>query len=253
MTSGNEWEKFFDGHAPIYMDNVFTKNTLAEVDFLLDELRLPPGSRILDVGCGTGRHSVELAKRGFKMTGVDISSQMLAEGKKAAKQASVKIEWIQSDATRFTVKGQFDAALCLCEGAFGLLGTGDDPLEHDLSILRNIHSVLKSEARLIITVLNGCHMLRKFQPEDVKAGKFDPTTLSESSEIEIDSPNGRISVHLTERGYVPTELALLLRLAGFRVEHIWGGTAGSWGRRPLDLDEMEIMAVARKSSAARER
>ena len=246
MAGKNEWEEFFNGHATVYLKNSFTKNTIAEIDFLLDELRLAPGSRILDVGCGTGRHSVELARRGFKMTGVDISSEMLAEGKKAATKAGVRIEWIQSDATRFTTKGQFDAAICLCEGAFGLLGTGDDPIEHDLSILRRIHSALKPEARLVMTVLNGCRMLRKFSPEDVKEGRFNPTTLSESHTIEADTPDGKTALPVRERGYVPTELGLLLRLAGFRVEHIWGGSAGNWGRRPLELDEMEIMAVASK-------
>ena len=246
MADRNEWEIFFNGHAPVYLKNAFTKNTLSEVDFLLDELKLPPGSRILDIGCGTGRHAVELARHGYQITGVDISSQMLAEGKKAADQVGVKIDWIQSDATRFTTKGQFDAAICLCEGAFGLLGTGDDPIEHDLNILRRIHSALKPEARLIMTVLNGCRMLRKYSPEDVKEGKFNPTTLSESHTIVTDTPDGKTALPVRERGYIPTELALLLRLAGFRVEHIWGGSAGNWGRRPLELNEMEVMAVASK-------
>ena len=87
MTRRNEWEEFFDGHAPVYMDNSFTKNTVAEVDFVLEELGLPRGSRILDVGCGTGRHAVELARRGYWVTGVDISSGMLAEAEKVAREA----------------------------------------------------------------------------------------------------------------------------------------------------------------------
>ena len=78
MTRRNEWEEFFDGHAPVYMDNSFTKNTVEEAEFVLEELGLPAGGRILDVGCGTGRHAVELARRGYRVTGVDISSGMLS-------------------------------------------------------------------------------------------------------------------------------------------------------------------------------
>ena len=67
--SKNQWEEFFDGHASSYMDNSFTKNTVAEVDFILEELRLPSASHILDMGCGTGRHAIELASRGYRVTG----------------------------------------------------------------------------------------------------------------------------------------------------------------------------------------
>jgi len=246
MTAKYVWETFFDGHAPIYMDNIFTKNTAAEIEFLLEELTLPPGSYILDMGCGTGRHSVELAKRGYNITGVDISSGMLAEAEKAAREAGVGVEWIHVDATRFTSSRLFDAALCLCEGAFGLLGTDDDPLEHDLAILRNIRAALKPGARLIMTTLNGCALIRQYTQQDVKDGLFDPTIMIETMPMEYDTPEGKKEILLKERRYVPTELIMLLRLTGFTVEHIWGGTAGNWGRRPVDLDEMEFMAIAQK-------
>jgi hypothetical protein len=68
----------------------------------------------------------------------------------------------------------------------------------------------------------------------------------EVSVIEWDTPAGKRSRQVRERSYVPTELVMLFRQAGFEVEHIWGGTAGNWGRRKIDLDEMEIMVVARK-------
>jgi 2-polyprenyl-3-methyl-5-hydroxy-6-metoxy-1,4-benzoquinol methylase len=246
MTGKNEWEEFFDGHAPVYMDNVFTKNTQKEVGFVIEELKITPGSSILDVGCGTGRHDIEFARRGYRVTGVDISSGMLAEAKKAARKAGVEVVWIQADATKFTSSTLFDAALCLCEGAFCLLTLDDDPLEHDLSILRNIYAALKPGAHIIMTTLNGCRMIRQYTQEDVKNGLFDPVTIIETHPAEYRMPETKKSVVVRERGYIASELSTLFRLAGFEVEHVWGGTAGNWGRRQVELDEMEIMLIARK-------
>jgi len=246
MTVRNNWEEFFDAHAPVYMDNSFTRNTVPEVDFVLQELRLLPGSRILDMGCGTGRHAVELAKRGYQVTGVDISSGMLAEGEKAAREANVEVAWIHADATKFTSNDSFDAAICLCEGAFCLLGRDDDLLEHDLNILRNIHAVLTPRARFILTTLNGCRMIQQFTQKDIENGRFDPITMVKTDTMKYDTPEGEKSMLVRERGYVPTELATLFRLTGFEVEHIGGGTAGKWGRRQIELDEIEVMVIARK-------
>lgn len=246
MPEKKTWERFFDAHAPIYEDNVFTKNTVHEVDFLLDELRLPPGGSVLDVGCGTGRHSIELAKRGYAVTGIDLSSEMLARAADAAKTASVNVDWIHADATRFTLPGKYDCAICLCEGAFGLLGQGDDPISQPLSILGNISRSLKPQAKSVFTVLNGAAMFRKYQNKDVAEGRFDPLTMVVSSEH--PPREGLPAVAVRERAFVPTELVLLFRLAGMSVLNMWGGTAGNWGRRTIDLDEIEIMIVARKTA-----
>ncbi len=242
----NEWQQFFDGHAPFYMDNVFTKNTIKEVYFLLKELKLPTGSYILDMGCGTGRHAVELAKRGYQVTGVDLSPGMLSQAEKAARNAKVKVEWIQSDATCFRPNKLYDAAICLCEGAFGLLGKKDDPLKHDLLILQNISASLKPKKKLVLTVLNACAMIRQFTPEDVRKEKFDTHTLVEVHPMEYEASGGKRSVMLREKGYTAPELTWLFQQAGFKVEHVWGGTAGNWGKRKLKLDEMEIMMIGKK-------
>jgi SAM-dependent methyltransferase len=253
MTWKNEWEQFFNGHAPVYMNNEFTRNTIKEVDFVLEELKLAPGCSILDVGCGTGRHTVELARRGYKVTGVDISAGMLAVAERAAKEAGVKVELVRTDATNFKSAKQFDAAICLCEGAFGLLGSSDHPLEHEVAILRSIHNAVKKEARIIVTLLSAFKMIREYSQGDVESGKFDPVMMVEVHPIEWntaegkwDTTEGKKSVLVRERGYVPTELYMIFGEAGFQVEHIWGGTAGDWGRRRIKLDEFEIMVVARK-------
>lgn len=246
MSEATLWEEFFNAHAPIYEQNIFTKNTAREVEFLLEELALPPGGALLDVGCGTGRHSIELARRGYAVTGLDLSAEMLARATEAGRAAGVRVEWIRADATRFSLPRLYDAAICLCEGAFGLLSQADDPIEQPLKILCNISRSLKPGAKAIFTVLNGAHMLRKYQNRDVAEGRFDPMTLVECGAY--PPREGLPAIAVRERGFLPTELHLLCRMAGLSVLHAWGGTAGNWRREVLDLDEMEIMFVARKQS-----
>ena len=241
----NSWQGFFDSHAEIYDSNVFTGNTLAEVDFLVEHLGLAPGAAILDVGCGTGRHSVELARRGFAVTGLDLSGEMLARARARAEEAGVVVEWVQGDATRFDLGQRFDAAICLCEGAFGLLSAADDPWDQPLAILSNISRALRPGAPVALTALSAVGMFRRWSDDDVAAGRFDPATSVETSAM---APReGLEPVAVRERGFAPSELTLLFRLAGLGVTHVGGGTAGDWGIRPLKLDEIEVMVLGRKA------
>lgn len=245
MTKDN-WEKFFDGHAPVYMDNVFTQNTTAEIGFLLQELPLSEGARILDIGCGTGRHSVELARRGFRVTGVDISTGMLQEARKAAEQAGVQLTLLHQDASTFRTSEPFDACICLCEGAFALLGSGDDPIERDNRLLQAISDALKPGGRFLMTTLLAFRYIRQMGKDNPEGGAYDPLTSVATSTLPVEDAAGVHDVTLRERSYTPTELTLMLRLAGLRVENIWGGTAGNWGQRPIEPDEFEVMVSAVK-------
>jgi 2-polyprenyl-3-methyl-5-hydroxy-6-metoxy-1,4-benzoquinol methylase len=243
----NEWQFFFDQHAPKYLQEPFVRATEEEIVFLLDELSLPPGSRILDVGCGTGRHAVPLAQAGYRVMGVDLSSGMLAEARRHAEQAGVQVEWLQADAADLKLAPQFDAALCLCEGAFGLLASGDDPLTHDLDILRGIHKALQSGGKLILTGLNGLRKIRLATEEQLRRGEFDPFTLTEIFHMSVEVEGGTRSVALRERGFTPAELRLMFQISGFEVQSVYGGTAGAWNREPVRLDEMEIMVIGQKA------
>jgi len=241
--SRTEWADFFNGHAPVYEQNSFTKNTLAEVDFLVNALRLTPGMAILDVGCGTGRHAIELARRGYRVTGIDVSTGMIDQARRNARRAGVEVTWMESDAQEFSLPCRFDAAICLCEGAFGLLGSTDDPIAQPQAILRNVADSIKEAAPFLFTVLNAFALIRKHSQGTVQQGLFDPVALAERSECELNTGDTPL---LRERAFVPTELVLLFALAGLEVTDIWGGTAGNWGKRPIDLDEIEIMVVGRK-------
>jgi SAM-dependent methyltransferase len=247
MMTHNPWSTFFDAHAPVYDNEIFTRHTLAEIDFLVEELHLLPGSRILDVGCGTGRHAVGLAARGFHVTGVDLSRGMLAQARNRATEQGVHVDLVQADATRFVAAKPFDAAICLCEGALCLLGPDDDAGRHDLTILRNIASSLRSGSPFIVTVLSALRAIRNATEADVEQDRFDTTRLVITSEVESAGAGKPVRIRSRERFYVPTELAAILEAAGFEVRNIWGGTPGQWRRMPLTLDDWEIMAVARRS------
>ena len=245
MPAKTKWETFFDAHAAVYDENCFTKNTLAEVDFLIAELKLAPGTTVLDVGCGTGRHAVELARRGCVVTGVDLSSGMLAQAAAAAKAAGVAVELVHADAANFSLPAKYDVAIGLCEGSLGLVGQGDDPVEQPLAVLSNISRCLKPGAKALLTVLSASRMFRMHTDADVLEGRFDPF----ASDLLHSFPprEGMEPMPIRERGFTGAELRLLCRLAGLTIENMWGGTAGNWGHRPLELDEYEIMLVARKT------
>ena len=238
-----QWNVFFKSEAPKYLENGFTKNTVREVDFLIREMGLKKGQTLLDIGCGTGRHSLELARRGFRCTGIDQSQDMLEIGRSAASKEGLAVEFIRGDAAATRLTAQFDHAFCLCEGAFSLLEVGAEPVAYHRAILENIALALKPEGRFLLTALNALRMIRKYTDQDVADGAFDLMTTTENEKIELA---GGTSVSVVEKGFMPSELRDLLESAGFKVLGLWGGSAGSWNKQVPSLDEMELMALAQK-------
>ncbi len=218
----------------------FLPGTAQEVDFLVAELALRPGAAILDLGCGGGRHAIELAQRGYRVVGVDVSPTLLDHACQAAAAAGVEITLVQMNLAAFDAPsfrhqhGTFDAALCLCESGLGVLG-GYRP---DLSFLQGAHDVLQTGARLVITTFNGIRRYRRCQEGDAR---FDFA----AAVVHWSAPlaDGRV-LHENQRVYTPSELALLLELAGFRSIAVYGTAPGQFGRRPLGADDIEMMLTA---------
>ena len=95
------YEEIFENYADGYDREIFTQGTIGEVDFIEAEIGADRKKRILDIGCGTGRHSIELARRGYDITGLDLSETLLGKARAKAAEAGVEVEFIRADARDF--------------------------------------------------------------------------------------------------------------------------------------------------------
>lgn len=220
-----------------YLRYTFTKGTDQEVAFLVDLLGLDPGSRILDVGCGAGRHTVALARAGYSVTGVDVSRGLLDVAAAEANDAGVKPALFEVDARQMPFDSEFDAVISICQGAFGLMGK-DDTL-----ILRRMFEAVAPHGRVVLTAFSALYEAAHPRPEanfDVDQGiVHESTTVKDpgGSEHEVDLWTGV---------YTPRELRLLALGVGLIPEHVWSVEPGDFASRPPDLEHPEFMLVARR-------
>ena len=114
-TIKNEWyETFFSGlNCELWEKAVTPEWTTQEVDFLVATLQVNPGAMLLDVPCGFGRHTVELARRGFQMTGIDISAEFLQTLQQRIDTERLPIQVIHGDVLTTEIQSSFDGAYCL--------------------------------------------------------------------------------------------------------------------------------------------
>ena len=116
------YEEVFENYANKYEEEPFTKGTIGEVDFIENEIGFDKNIKILDIGCGTGRHSIELAKRGYYVVGIDLSVNMLDKARCNAKKEKVNLQFIQADARQLNFNDEFSLVIMLCEGCFSFNG-----------------------------------------------------------------------------------------------------------------------------------
>ena len=245
------YEELFENYAQTYETEVFTKGTIGEIDFIEKEIKKDKSKKILDIGCGTGRHSIELAKRGHNVTGIDLSECMLEMAKQKAKVAKVKVEFIKADARYLKFEKEFDLALILCEGGFSLMETD----EMNYMILQSASRSLKDNGKLILTTLNGLfplyHSVKDFINSNSVDGKsqdntFDLMTFRDKSIIEITDDDGNTKkIKANERYYVPSEMMWLLKSLGFKKVDIYGCKLGAFSRDDkLTTEDYEMLVIA---------
>jgi len=205
-----------------------------------------PGPAVVDLCCGFGRITLELARRGFNACGVDITASYLETARDDAEYEGLQIEFIKNDVRRFRRKNAFDTAVNL----YNSLGYFENP-EDDFLFLKNAHYSLKDGGSLIIDVLGKEIAVRDY----TEAEWFDRagyTVLTECMPADswssvwnrwiLIKDGQRIEKVFVQRLYAASELRSLLYNAGFTVVEIYGG----WDESPYDMNAQTLIAVARK-------
>jgi ubiquinone/menaquinone biosynthesis C-methylase UbiE len=247
------YEELFTNYAETYDRESFTQGTIGEVDFIEQEINFDKSQRILDIGCGTGRHAIELARRGYQVVGVDLSESQLQRAREKAEKAGVKIDFMQKDARQLDFENEFELVIMICEGAFSLMETD----EMNYAILQGAANALKPKGKFIFTTLSALfplfHSVKDFLNEN--SGEtttdeltFDVMTFRERSTMTtVDDLGNKKVLDCDERYYTPSEITWLLKSLGFKKIDIHGSTLGQFSRDDeLTTDDFEMLVIGER-------
>ena len=226
-----------------YLRYSFTRGTTQEVDFLIEELGLSSGMRVLDVGCGPGRHTAELASRGIETHGIDISPRFI-EIARSDPPAGATYE--RADALEMTYESEFDAAISICQGAFGLAAMPGAPVpsvDPDGRILARMAAAVRPGGGVAVSAFSAY-----FQVCHLEAGErfdFDHGVNHERTTLRNEA--GDESEHdLWTSCFTPRELRLLASIAGLDVKAIWSVSPGRYSRKAPGADDPEYLLIAQR-------
>ena len=237
---GHWFEPLADHMGDAYLRYSFTKGTEQEVDFLTDVLGLAPGLRLLDVGCGPGRHSRAFAARGIEVVGVDISQRFVDLATEGAPPGAT---FVRADARALGFDAEFDAAVSLCQGAFGLAGGPGAPVDADVDVLAGIARALRPGGVAALSAFSAYFQVRWLEDTDT----FDAASGVNHERTEVRDEDGRaIPADLWTTCFTPRELRLAAVRAGLAVDAVWSVTPGDYARRAPTVDSQEFLLVARR-------
>jgi len=236
------WETLF----PLFYTNS-RLDVSSEVESITKLCSLTPPANVLDMPCGPGRHALELTRRGFQVTGVDLSLSYLSRAQESAQKEQLDIEFVRSDMRSFYRPENFGAVLILYS-SLGYFSSRDD----DKNVLRNAYRSLKTNGRLLLDLRGKENIRRSFVPK----GSFEIEGVAYTEERNVYGDVDRIdttwSIGDPERPmkrfsmsvclYSADEIAGLLKAVGFHSATVFGDLSGA----PLSADSACLCVVAHK-------
>jgi SAM-dependent methyltransferase len=238
-----------------FLPFLFRKRVLAEtsaqVDRLIGLLELSNGTQLLDLCCGIGRLSLEFARRGYLVTGVDRTLPYLELARRAAASEGLKVEFVSAGMDKFARPAAFSAAVCM----YNSFGYFEDPAD-DRRVIANLYESLQPGGKLALDVLGREVLARIYRP--CTREKAGTAVLLQRREITrnwtwlvnhstITDAEGRHEFSFGHRLYSGSELHQLLLAAGFVDVALYGDLAG----RPYDQNAQMLLAVGRKPLTTR--
>lgn len=238
---------FGEEYFRIYGSMLSDERTAREVEGIAQLLALAPGSAILDLACGHGRHAIPLAERGYRVTGQDLSDVFLSRARVDANARGVEVRWVHSDMREIPFESEFDAVINIFT-AFGYL---ENDAENQ-RVLHQVHKALRPGGNFLIETRQRDGLVRRFQPFGVtrhedgllvtEERRFDQRTGRAVVRVTLIYPDGRRTETGHEaRVYTLTELEAMLQGAGLDLQATYGGLDGS----PLTL-ESRLVLIAQK-------
>ncbi|MFW5952579.1 MAG: class I SAM-dependent methyltransferase [Candidatus Natronoplasma sp.] len=242
-----EDESFWEEFKQILFSEERIKKTPYQVDRFVDLLDLKKGNKILDQCCGIGRHSLELARRGYEVTGVDITRKYLEEAREEARKEKLDVEFIKADIREFKRDDFYNACINFYT-SFGYSPSEDE----NIKVIENVYSSLKPEGGFLLDVMGKEVLDKIYTDEDlwrIDEGYFleermikEDINMLESS-WKLIGDDGEVKEHrFMYKLYTEKELKNLLKDVGFKEVETYGNLDGD----RYDEDASRLIVLAQK-------
>jgi 2-polyprenyl-3-methyl-5-hydroxy-6-metoxy-1,4-benzoquinol methylase len=234
MNDENEWhnqDEFWELFEPWLFNEQRQSDAKAEVENVVKLLKIEPKDRLLDLCCGIGRHSLELARRGFDVVGIDRTPAYIERAKQAAEKNDLKVDFVVGDMREYCVSDGYDIVINL----FGSFGYFEDE-EDDRKVVTNMYASLRPGGRLMIETMGKEILARELQARNWS--EHEGTLILSERRPEqnwrrmktrwiVIKGGQRIEHTVSVRSYSAVELTSLLKECSFNEVEVYGGTAGT--------------------------